>query len=503
MSGALERVIDALEAAGSKANRAGGGRVYQCPAHDDRSPSLSVSAGNTVEVVFNCHAGCERDDILAALGLTWKDILRGGGDSKEYRERRADLWVPCNPKGCGGHKAAEYRYTDETGKLLYAVTRCSRKGDGCPHPFAQWRPDGTKPHGKAWGLPASVRHVIYRLADVIAAARAGKRIYLVEGEKDADRMKVDFPDEVATTIAAGAGSKKWKNEYAKYLKGASEVIIVADCDTTGLRYSEEVYRSVSAVAKAKVVCSPVQKDGADFSDHRDYGFGLDEFETVPFEPIKKRPRMVILVEEDDRAKPVVFNGFSQESVERSLVGSMMKYGHSYGIGEIDITTDPRLKVIVKAVAKLGAREFIITPEAVAVEIEESGVSTYDKVIGYALELEGVAFDDTAKPLVAARILRERTMRSGIARWLTAAQRRAVDERIDLEDLMREMRQDVDRHAGEFSDLDAYCQPVGDVFAVDVLEEIILEEIEQPAPTNVREIRSQRKGVVYQKAGQGG
>ena len=45
----------------------------RCPAHDDKSPSLSVrDAGE--RVLFHCHAGCNADDILAAIGLSWTDL---------------------------------------------------------------------------------------------------------------------------------------------------------------------------------------------------------------------------------------------------------------------------------------------------------------------------------------------------------------------------------------------------------------------------------------------
>ncbi|QJD53757.1 DNA primase [Streptomyces phage Kela] len=510
MGKALEVMIAALDAAGSKRSRAGGGQVFQCPAHDDRSPSLSVSAGTKgMDVVFKCHAGCERDDILAALGLTWKDIL-GKGDSEEYRKRRADLWMPCqggkdtpDSERCPGQKKAEYQYTDENGNLLYAVARCSHKGKGCRAPFAQWRPDSTRPYGKAWGLPGSVRRVLYNLPRVIEAAKAGRRIWIVEGEKDADRMKADFPDEVATTVVSGAGKSKWKLEYTRYFKGASEVIIFADCDKTGLDFAEEVYGHVSKVVdKVKVVCSPLMNDGADFSDHCDHGFGLDEFEIVPFEPIKKRPRMAIVVEEEHREKPVVFSGFSQESVERSLVGSILRYGNSYGINEVDLQTDKRLNVIVKASARLAASGLVITPEMVAAEIEDMGVSTYDKALPYALELEAAAFDDTAKPLIAARILRERTMRRSLAYVSRATESALQDERRSLEQILSDVSRTAERLNEEYASLEReYCQPVGDVFTGDVLEEIVMEEIEEP--TNVKPIRQVVIPLKGKQAAQGG
>lgn len=45
----------------------------RCPAHEDRSPSLSIR--DTGErVLMNCFAGCHPEDVLAAVGLTWRDL---------------------------------------------------------------------------------------------------------------------------------------------------------------------------------------------------------------------------------------------------------------------------------------------------------------------------------------------------------------------------------------------------------------------------------------------
>lgn len=40
--------------------------VCRCPAHEDRTPSLSVRIGQKA-LLFTCHAGCQRKDVLAAL----------------------------------------------------------------------------------------------------------------------------------------------------------------------------------------------------------------------------------------------------------------------------------------------------------------------------------------------------------------------------------------------------------------------------------------------------
>ena len=52
------------------------GKNFQCPAHDDREPSLTVSrARNGLDVVLHCHAGCSTNAVLAALGFELADLF--------------------------------------------------------------------------------------------------------------------------------------------------------------------------------------------------------------------------------------------------------------------------------------------------------------------------------------------------------------------------------------------------------------------------------------------
>jgi DNA primase len=71
MSAAIDRVLDRLDGV----RRNGEGRyMTRCPAHDDRRPSLSVRDAET-RVLLHCFAGCETEDVLAALGLGWRDLF--------------------------------------------------------------------------------------------------------------------------------------------------------------------------------------------------------------------------------------------------------------------------------------------------------------------------------------------------------------------------------------------------------------------------------------------
>ena len=54
-----------------------------CPAHDDRSPSLSIREGDGGRVLVHCHAGCSLSSILAALKLGKCDLFAGPPPSPE------------------------------------------------------------------------------------------------------------------------------------------------------------------------------------------------------------------------------------------------------------------------------------------------------------------------------------------------------------------------------------------------------------------------------------
>lgn len=47
--------------------RAGGEWMAPCPAHDDRTPSLSLRDANSGKVLVHCYAGCDQGRVIAAL----------------------------------------------------------------------------------------------------------------------------------------------------------------------------------------------------------------------------------------------------------------------------------------------------------------------------------------------------------------------------------------------------------------------------------------------------
>ena len=49
--------------------------LSRCPSHDDRSPSLAIKEEGDGRILLHCFAGCETENVLAAIGLTFTDIM--------------------------------------------------------------------------------------------------------------------------------------------------------------------------------------------------------------------------------------------------------------------------------------------------------------------------------------------------------------------------------------------------------------------------------------------
>jgi len=46
-----------------------------CPAHEDRSPSLSIRINSDGRILLHCFSGCHVDDVVSAIGLAMSDLF--------------------------------------------------------------------------------------------------------------------------------------------------------------------------------------------------------------------------------------------------------------------------------------------------------------------------------------------------------------------------------------------------------------------------------------------
>ncbi len=184
--------------------KSGNGWMAQCPAHDDKNPSLSLRDVDG-KVLVHCHAGCEQDAVVGAL-------------------KAFGLWT--EPRQSSGIIVATYDYSDETGELLYQIVRREPKG------FFQRRPDR---YG-GWINKKGERQVLYHLREVLEAPI----VFVAEGEKDAETLRsYGF---VATTNAGGAKAP-WLPQYSEALADR-EVILIPDNDKPGRERAARIARAL-------------------------------------------------------------------------------------------------------------------------------------------------------------------------------------------------------------------------------------------------------------------
>jgi 5S rRNA maturation endonuclease (ribonuclease M5) len=291
----------------------GDGYIARCPAHDDRSPSLSVSVSDTGKLLIHCHAGCDQQSVLDAIQATPQML----DPNREERRQDDGEWTPRGPA------VAVYSYVDEHSVLLFDVCRTADKQ------FPQRRPDTAAKSGWSWKL-GETRRVLYRLPQVITAVEAGQTIWVAEGEKDVHALEA--AGVVATCSPGGAG--KWRDEYAQHLADA-DVVVVADKDKPGQAHARSVAVSVSNHGgRVRIVEA---REGKDAADHLRAGFGLEDFLTTHEPDVAAKPELALdihdylaqgddeiewlipnLIERGDRIMITAFEGWAKSTFLRQL-----------------------------------------------------------------------------------------------------------------------------------------------------------------------------------------
>ena len=226
----------------------GAGWQARCPAHQDRTPSLTVARGKDGRVLVKCHAGCTTEAIVGAVGMTMADLF-------PPREESPYAAPAKTPEATKHTLVKTYDYVDADGALVFQVCRFH------PKTFRQRRRDE---HGQwIWNL-GDVEPVLYRLPEVIEAVAMGRRVYIVEGEKDADAITAEGGG-VATTCPMGAG--KWRESMSKAFANAADVVILPDNDEPGRAHAEQIAASLTNVgATVRVVQLPNVPQKGDVSD---------------------------------------------------------------------------------------------------------------------------------------------------------------------------------------------------------------------------------------------
>lgn len=213
--------FDAILLRFGPAKRSGKEWRVRCPVHGDGSPSLDIAEGSNGPL-FNCRShGCSANEILAAVELTWADVLqpRPGKGLNGSAGHGASPWLP----------DAVYDYRSREGVLLYQVLRKNLPGGA--KQILQRQANGQ------WNLKG-VLPVPYRLQ-----ALAGPTVLVAEGEKVVEALVIAGFE--ATCNSGGA--KKWRDSDTLHLKacGITTLLILPDHDLPGREHADMVAASAA------------------------------------------------------------------------------------------------------------------------------------------------------------------------------------------------------------------------------------------------------------------
>jgi hypothetical protein len=233
--------------------------MARCPAHDDRTPSLSIDQGDDGCVLLTCFAGCTYKAIVAKLGIeeceTFPPTEAAATASRPPRPPRefesakaaADAY-----RATLGKESARWTYRDAQGEPIGLVLRWDRE-DGSKAIRPAWR------FGERWRLTYPETRPLYGL-DRLAGA-PGDRVFVVEGEKCAEVLSTLG----LTATTSPAGAKAAERADWSPLAGR-EVVVLPDADDPGRGYAAAVLEHLARFdppARACTVALPGLGDGED------------------------------------------------------------------------------------------------------------------------------------------------------------------------------------------------------------------------------------------------
>ncbi|WP_240333125.1 primase-helicase family protein [Salinibacter ruber] len=317
----------------------------RCPAHDDNSPSLSVSEGDSRPVVLHCHAGCDFGEIadeLDSLSTSWKP------------------W--------DGTEAGRYSYCSASGEVLFDVVRYEMRDEEHPacgdKQFMQqaYKPghdgaggtDNGCPDGYVWGRKKhGIDPVLYRLPKVAEAGTDGPVVFVVEGEKDVHTLEEwGF---TATTNPQGAG--EWQPQHTEALEGA-HVVILPDNDPQGQEHGRMVAQELLPVAESvRLVALPDVPEKGDVTDWADAGGTAEDLKQL----VEDAPEMSPDENGHDKGAQVVFWYIDEDEGKVKIDRSQfIRFLEEHGFGKTYIESDleSRLARVKDSVVRLTSVERI-------------------------------------------------------------------------------------------------------------------------------------------------
>lgn len=239
----------------------GEGWKARCPAHEDHKPSLVVTEADDGKVLLHCHAQCDFNSIVTALGLKSSELfppkLNGSPPTKPVKQKRDVVFATFEAgrdwmaRKLSAAATGLYIYVDAAGSEVFRVQRFDIATDDKQFKPFRHDPDGWRMKDPQAPLP------LYR-RDGLTAAPV---VWVFEGEKCADLGSLLG---LVTTTASHGSDSPQKTDWSP-LAGKT-VYFVPDNDNAGDGYVDKaagILAKLNPKPVVKVVRLPLANKGDD------------------------------------------------------------------------------------------------------------------------------------------------------------------------------------------------------------------------------------------------
>ncbi|WGH21219.1 DNA primase/helicase [Arthrobacter phage ObiToo] len=305
------------------------GYLVHCPAHNDSKQSLRLTVSDAGKVLLRCRAGCATKDVVAALGLTMRDLATMTAGDVDFTARATSQDVPASPADVAalavkldGYHAAPLT---ENPALDYAEERFGvdasdweRLGlgyaddlGGGPRLVVPFRDRDGVPRGfqaRALEKDAAVRWLGPKSPDGASWAKVGffpgsagfEELLVTEGPGDALTASSALGFDTIGIRGAGLAANPSVIADLVAMIGDRPVVLAGDGDPAGRRFTAQLAEALVAhEIPVKVLDLP---DGMDLTDWR--GGNPERFYAeahraiAKAEPIKSRAAALLAWDEE-------------------------------------------------------------------------------------------------------------------------------------------------------------------------------------------------------------
>lgn len=326
MSASLQQLLDGVGAKSS-----GDGWQGHCPAHDDPTPSLTITEKNG-KILIHCHANCAQAEVIAALRDRGLWPIGGDGQRPAASSRRAKsaarVPIPEQAKHSlnerlrgdwsrenRGEAVRCWRYHTAEGGWVFGVVRFEKAGRKSIIPYYYGADE-------RWheGQPFDHDRPLYRLPELLA--KPALPVVVVEGEKACDALQQLLGDAALATTWPGGSNAVSRADWSPL---ADRVVTIwPDRDSPGRKAAAAI---AGRLPSARLIDVGSGEDGRDAAD--DLADGWDQERMLAFIATAMPPEEA---PPDERAEVQICKGDTPQLADQ-VVKLLAEAGGLYQFGE--------------------------------------------------------------------------------------------------------------------------------------------------------------------------